>query len=156
MAPSKHTRPNGQLKLEQKVKIIALYTEDSTLNFRKFTEKVKIRKNFFNSSKNILWHITFSYFFISKERFWHVRFKCSKYCEVCRFEGQLCLNFCGRNDFLSYTEVKSREYGQFWLKLSLSRGKFSLSQSLWKTSKTRRFWCKPNVQFWLKLYASTV
>ena len=45
MAPSKHTRPNGQLKLEQKVKIIALYAEDSTLNFRKFTEKVNFRLN---------------------------------------------------------------------------------------------------------------
>ena len=45
MALSKHVRDGLQLKIDQKIKIIALYAEDSTLNFRKFTEKVNFRLN---------------------------------------------------------------------------------------------------------------
>ena len=40
MAPSKHVRVGPQLKINQKIKMIALYAEDSTLNFRKLTEEV--------------------------------------------------------------------------------------------------------------------
>ena len=41
MAP----RVQTHLKFDEKVKVIPLYAEDSSLNFRKFTEKVKFRLN---------------------------------------------------------------------------------------------------------------
>ena len=41
MAP----RVQTHLKFDEKVKVIQLYAEDSSLNFRKFTEKVKFRLN---------------------------------------------------------------------------------------------------------------
>ena len=43
MSLSKNVRAKAHLKIEEKVKIIELYSEDSTLNFQKFTEKVNFR-----------------------------------------------------------------------------------------------------------------
>ena len=45
MALSKHVRVGPQLKIDHKIKIIELFAEDSTLNSRKFTEKVNFRLN---------------------------------------------------------------------------------------------------------------
>ena len=43
MSLSKNVRAKAHLKIEEKVKIIELYSEDSTLNFQKFTEKMNFR-----------------------------------------------------------------------------------------------------------------
>ena len=59
-------------------------------------------------------------------------------------------------NFLPYFPEKSREYDKSWLSLGLSREKPKVSQNLWRRSKSRRFSCKSNVQFWLSLGTFTV
>ena len=53
MARSKHVRVGPQLKIGQKIKIFALYAEDSTLNFRKLTEEVSFWFNISVSSATV-------------------------------------------------------------------------------------------------------